>query len=125
MATPVVPRNPKGKDKEEPSPSLDSTAAPPAASAAPASKHEATAIIVIGMAGSGKTTLMQRLNSYLHSVHQPPYIINLDPAVTHLPFTANIDIRDTVDYQEVMKQCVHCLVLVGASAHASFFCWQV
>lgn len=67
-------------------------------------KHAATAIIVIGMAGSGKTTLMQRLNSYLHTNQQPPYIINLDPAVTYLPFTANIDIRDTVDYQEVMKQ---------------------
>lgn len=61
-------------------------------------------IIVIGMAGSGKTTFMQRLNSYLHSKSTPPYILNLDPAVTHLPFTANIDIRDTVDYAEVMKQ---------------------
>lgn len=67
----------------------------------------AVAVIVIGMAGSGKTTFMQRLNSYLHTIEQPPYIINLDPAVTHLPFTANIDIRDTVDYQEVMKQSVH------------------
>lgn len=58
------------------------------------------------MAGSGKTTFLQRVNSYLHSVNKPPYILNLDPAVTHLPFTANIDIRDTVDYQEVMKQSV-------------------
>jgi GTPase SAR1 family protein len=57
-----------------------------------------------GMAGSGKTTLMQRLNSHLHSQKTPPYIVNLDPAVTHMPFTANIDIRDTVDYKEVMKQ---------------------
>lgn len=64
----------------------------------------ATAILVIGMAGSGKTTFLQRVNSDLHSVAKPPYILNLDPAVTHLPFTANIDIRDTVDYQEVMKQ---------------------
>jgi GTPase SAR1 family protein len=58
------------------------------------------------MAGSGKTTLMQRLNSYLHQQKKPPYIVNLDPAVTHMPFNANIDIRDTVDYQEVMKQYV-------------------
>lgn len=60
----------------------------------------------LARAGSGKTTFMQRVNSYLHSRNQPPYILNLDPAVTHMPFTANIDIRDTVDYQEVMKQCV-------------------
>lgn len=47
---------------------------------------------------------MQRVNSYLHEKEQPPYVLNLDPAVIHLPFDANIDIRDTVDYAEVMKQ---------------------
>jgi GTPase SAR1 family protein len=52
----------------------------------------------------GKTTLMQRLNSYLHTKDTPPYILNLDPAVTHMPYEATIDIRDTVDYREVMKQ---------------------
>ncbi|GHJ88833.1 hypothetical protein NliqN6_5235 [Naganishia liquefaciens] len=67
-------------------------------------KKEPVVIICIGMAGSGKTTLMQRLNSYLHSQNTPPYILNLDPAVTHMPYEANIDIRDTVDYKEVMKQ---------------------
>ena len=56
------------------------------------------------MAGSGKTTFIQRLNSYLHSRSNAPYIVNLDPAVSHLPFEANIDIRDTVNYKEVMKQ---------------------
>ena len=49
---------------------------------------------------------MQRMNSYLHSQNTPPYVVNLDPAVTHLPFDANIDIRDTVNYEEVMKQSV-------------------
>jgi GTPase SAR1 family protein len=57
------------------------------------------------MAGSGKTTLMQRLNAHLHSAGSPPYVVNLDPAVSHMPYTANIDIRDTVDYKEVMQQC--------------------
>lgn len=50
---------------------------------------------------------MQRLNSYLHTKDSPPYILNLDPAVTHMPYSANIDIRDTVDYKEVMKQYVY------------------
>lgn len=56
------------------------------------------------MAGSGKTTLIQRINAYLHTKQSPVYIINLDPAVLHLPYGANIDIRDTVKYKNVMKQ---------------------
>ncbi|CAH9109420.1 unnamed protein product [Cuscuta epithymum] len=48
-------------------------------------------IIVVGMAGSGKTTFLHRL------------VCHLDPAVMTLPFGANIDIRDTVRYKEVMK----------------------
>ena len=63
-----------------------------------------TACVIIGMAGSGKTTLMQRLNTHLHEARLPYYLINLDPAVLDTPFGANIDIRDTVNYKEVMKQ---------------------
>ena len=33
-----------------------------------------------------------------------PYVVNLDPAVYEIPYPANIDIRDTVKYKEVMKQ---------------------
>uniref|UniRef100_A0A8C6TDL6 GPN-loop GTPase n=1 Tax=Neogobius melanostomus TaxID=47308 RepID=A0A8C6TDL6_9GOBI len=61
-------------------------------------------LIVLGMAGSGKTTFVQRLTAYLHSKKAPPYVINLDPAVHEVPFPANIDIRDTVNYKEVMRQ---------------------
>eukprot|EP00055_Hartaetosiga_balthica_P011385 m.51615 g.51615 ORF g.51615 m.51615 type:complete len:422 (-) comp7572_c0_seq2:957-2222(-) len=110
-------------------------------------------ILCIGMAGSGKSSLVQRINSYLHqrklasskeegktgekeedgekvgekedtssekdeedskaddkegaseedSFDTPCYLINLDPAVYQLPFEANIDIRETVDYKSVMK----------------------
>lgn len=48
------------------------------------------------MAGSGKTTFIQRLNAHLHEKNLPGYLINLDPAVMHLPYSPNIDIRDTV-----------------------------
>uniref|UniRef100_A0A3P8RL57 GPN-loop GTPase n=1 Tax=Amphiprion percula TaxID=161767 RepID=A0A3P8RL57_AMPPE len=61
-------------------------------------------LIVLGMAGSGKTTFVQRLTAHLHTEKSPPYVINLDPAVHEVPFPANIDIRDTVNYKEVMKQ---------------------
>ncbi|OAA53562.1 ATP binding protein [Cordyceps fumosorosea ARSEF 2679] len=62
------------------------------------------AIVCVGMAGSGKTTFMQRINAYLHEKETPPYVMNLDPAVMSVPFESNIDIRDSVNYEEVMKQ---------------------
>lgn len=61
-------------------------------------------IFCIGMAGSGKTTFMQRLNSHIHSKKQIPYVINLDPAVLKVPFGANIDIRDSIKYKKVMEE---------------------
>ncbi|PHH73365.1 hypothetical protein CDD82_5523 [Ophiocordyceps australis] len=54
--------------------------------------------------GAGKTTFMQRINAYLHEKRQPPYIINLDPAVLSTPYSPNVDVRDSVNYGEVMKQ---------------------
>ncbi|KAL8897244.1 MAG: hypothetical protein Q9192_002674 [Flavoplaca navasiana] len=62
------------------------------------------AIVCVGMAGSGKTTFMQRINSHLHTRKTPPYVINLDPAVHNVPFDSNIDIRDSLNYKEVMKE---------------------
>ena len=47
-----------------------------------------TTLIVMGMAGSGKTTFVQRLTASLNMANQerPPYVINLDPAVADLQF---------------------------------------
>ncbi len=59
--------------------------------------------VITRSAGSGKTTFMQRINSHLHAQKEPPYVINLDPAVHNVPFDSNIDIRDSVNYKEVMK----------------------
>ena len=62
-----------------------------------------TALIAIGMAGSGKTSLLQRINAFLSQNKKKRYILNLDPATLDLPYHANIDIRDTVDYKKVME----------------------
>ncbi|XP_022844595.1 GPN-loop GTPase 1-like [Olea europaea var. sylvestris] len=67
-------------------------------------KRKPVVIIVIGMAGSGKTTFLHRLVCHTTASNMRGYVINLDPAVLSLPYGANIDIRDTVQYKEVMNQ---------------------
>lgn len=77
-------------------------------------------IVVVGMAGSGylciffsrqgcnlihrKTTLMHRINLWMLETGKRGYYVNLDPAVRKIPFSVNIDIKDTIDYKQVMKQ---------------------
>jgi GTPase SAR1 family protein len=62
-----------------------------------------TCVLVVGMAGSGKTTLMAQLQRSLHE-KKNGYCLNLDPATLMVPYGASIDIRDTVNYKQVMKQ---------------------
>ena len=47
---------------------------------------------------------MHRINLYMIENQKKGYYVNLDPAVTTIPFACNIDIRDTVNYKEVMHQ---------------------
>ncbi|XP_074597813.1 GPN-loop GTPase 1 [Brevipalpus obovatus] len=61
-------------------------------------------IIVMGMAGSGKTCVVQRLTGHLYNEGEAPYVMNLDPACIEVPYPANIDVRDTVKYKAIMKQ---------------------
>ena len=51
--------------------------------------------------GAGKTSFVKAL---AYSMKKPPYIVNLDPACHETSYPCNIDIRDTVNYKEVMKQ---------------------
>lgn len=76
-------------------------------------KKRPTVIIVVGMAGSGKTTFLTRLHREISSgiicrsdenKVGKGYYINLDPACTAIPYPPQIDIRDTVDYKNVMSE---------------------
>lgn len=49
-------------------------------------KKGPVSLIVLGMAGSGKTSLVHRLSNS----ENKPYVVNLDPACLHLPYFANI-----------------------------------
>lgn len=47
-------------------------------------------LIVLGMAGSGKTTFVSKLDSYLKQHKRSPYLVNLDPACKNMPYKPNI-----------------------------------
>ncbi|KAK4586455.1 hypothetical protein RGQ29_023554 [Quercus rubra] len=99
----------KGKEKEELAETMDKlniegSSSEQAGTSSTNFKRKPVIIIVVGMAGSGKTTFLHRLVCHTQASNIRGYVMNLDPAVMTLPFGANIDIRDTVKYKEVMKQ---------------------
>ena len=59
-------------------------------------------LIILGMAGSGKTTFVQKLEEEIANIDKDSYIINLDPAVMDTLYEPNLDIRDTIKYKEIM-----------------------
>ncbi|ESS30626.1 putative ATP binding protein, partial [Toxoplasma gondii VEG] len=68
------------------------------------SARSAVVVVIVGMAGSGKTTFVAGLQRHLREVcGKRVYTVNLDPAVVSLGYEPNIDIRDTVDYKKVMQ----------------------
>jgi len=59
---------------------------------------------VIGTAGSGKTLLTAAFADWLRLQKQDTATINLDPGVLKLPYTPDIDIRDTLRIEEIMEK---------------------
>ena len=53
------------------------------------SNKKPTCIIILGMAGSGKTTFVTKAVSKLYN-NGKPYVINLDPACSEVPYPVNI-----------------------------------
>ncbi|KAF7457318.1 putative XPA binding protein 1 [Cryptosporidium felis] len=63
-----------------------------------------TVIVVIGMAGSGKTSFVSALYQFLSQKQgKQLYTINLDPAVLSCPYPVNINIKSTFEYKKIMK----------------------
>lgn len=61
-------------------------------------------LIVIGMAGSGKSSFVRKLNSCLSMADKETYCVNLDPAIQELIFPALLDICDTIKFKPLMQQ---------------------
>lgn len=52
--------------------------------------NQPVCLIVLGMAGSGKTEFVKKLSQLSHLHKRNPYVVNLDPACREVPYHANI-----------------------------------
>ena len=62
----------------------------------------ANAVFVVGMAGSGKSTLTASYLDWLRAGDQDVLVANLDPGATALPYSPDIDARTYVDIEKLM-----------------------
>ncbi len=62
------------------------------------------AIIIIGLAGSGKTLLSLSLYEWFKAKKQNISILNLDPGVIKTPYTPSIDIRNYINMWQLMEK---------------------
>lgn len=62
----------------------------------------AQTVFIVGMAGSGKSTLTASYLEWLRDADQDVIAANLDPGATALPYNPDIDARNYVDIQKLM-----------------------
>lgn len=58
--------------------------------------------VVMGPAGSGKSTFIARSLEYFSTINRTVHAVNLDPAADDLPYEPTIDIRDAISVKEIM-----------------------
>lgn len=68
------------------------------------SKQDPICVIILGMAGSGKSSVCSKMVEYLFGKNIPPYVVNCDPACLSVDYFCNVDIRDSVNYKNVMEK---------------------
>ncbi len=59
-------------------------------------------IIVVGLAGSGKTLLTKTLSEWLRMKNVDVVTVNLDPGVEELPYMPDFDIRESISVVDIM-----------------------
>ena len=58
-------------------------------------------LLVIGPAGSGKSTFCDLLRSHAETLKRRVHVINLDPAAEHFAYPVAADIRSLISLEEV------------------------
>lgn len=60
--------------------------------------------LVIGPAGSGKSTYCHNLQQHCESIGRSVHIVNLDPAAEDFKYSVAIDIRELISLEDVMEE---------------------
>lgn len=59
--------------------------------------------LVIGPAGSGKSTYCHAIQQHCETINRTVYVVNLDPAAEHFEYPVIADIRELVHIDDVME----------------------
>ena len=60
--------------------------------------------VLIGPAGSGKSTYIYRVAKYFETIKRVVHCVNLDPAADVLLYEPDIDIRSVINIKDVMQK---------------------
>jgi GTPase SAR1 family protein len=60
--------------------------------------------LVIGPAGSGKSTYCQNVYQHCQSIKRTVHVVNLDPAADHFEYPVSVDIRELISLEDVMEE---------------------
>ncbi|MGQ4871277.1 MAG: ATP/GTP-binding protein [Candidatus Thorarchaeota archaeon] len=58
---------------------------------------------IVGTAGSGKSLMTAALEKWLAGIEMSVAVVNLDPGVDDPPYTSDVDVREYVDYGEIIR----------------------
>ncbi len=61
-------------------------------------------LLVLGLAGVGKTFFTKAFSELLDSYGETTCLVNLDPAVIEVPYDPDVDIREYVSYESVIRE---------------------